>query len=133
VDATTEPRLVTGRDRQVVDRVQHPDQTEVLVHESDAGIVRRGSVAERQRLALDPCLAITGIGLVVAGEDLDQRRLAGTVLTDERVDFARGNVDTDVVEGDLPREGLRKMLDAKRVSHQPPNPAERLANCCRYQ
>ena len=71
----------------------------------------------------DPRLSVAGVGLVVAGEDLDQRRLAGAVLADERVDLAGGDVDADVVERDLPRERLRKVFDSERVSHHPPIPA----------
>ena len=72
------------------------------MHEADAGIVRGRPVAERERLAVDPRLTVARVGLVVAGEDLDQRRLAGTVLADERVHFARGDVEADIVERDWP-------------------------------
>ena len=33
-----------------------------------------------------------------AGHDLDQRRLAGAVLADQRVDFARAKIERDAVE-----------------------------------
>ena len=62
---------------------------------------------------------LAGVGLVVAGEDLDQGRLTRAVLTDQRVHFTRSEIDADVVQGDLPREGLRQMLDAERVTHIP--------------
>jgi hypothetical protein len=49
------------------------------------GDVRRG---EADRLAVERDVA--GVGLVDAGEDLDQRRLAGAVLADERGDLSGG-------------------------------------------
>ena len=120
-DPAAEARLVAGGDGQVVDRVQHADEPEVLVHEPDAGVVRGRSVAQRERLRRSTHASTRRrVGLVVAGEDLDQRRLAGAVLADERVHFARGDIDADVVERDLARERLRQVLDSERVSHHPP-------------
>ena len=92
---------------EVLPRVEHPDQAEVLVDEADAGIARGLPVAERERLAVDPRLRRRRVGLVVAGEDLDQGRLAGAVLADERMHLTRSDVDADVVQGDLSGEGLR--------------------------
>ena len=61
-DPPAETGLVAGGEGEVVDRVDHPDEAEVLVHEADAGIVRGRPVAERERLAVDPCLASPGSG-----------------------------------------------------------------------
>ena len=44
-------------------------------------------------LALPADLA--GVGLDQAGEDLEQRRLAGAVLADQRMRFTFGDVEAD--------------------------------------
>ena len=41
-----------------------------------------------------------------AGEDLDEGRLAGSVLTDEGVDLTPGDGEVDVLEGVDARKGL---------------------------
>ena len=51
-------------------------------------------------------------GLLHAGEDLHQRRLAGAVLADEDVDLAGVDVEGDVVEGGRAREDLGDVLGA---------------------
>jgi len=48
------------------------------------------------------------VGLVHAAEDLDQRRLAGTVLADERVHLAGVQLQRDVVESADAGEGLAR-------------------------
>ena len=47
-----------------------------------------------------------GVRRLHAVEDLHQRRLAGAVLPDDRVDGAAPDVDVDVVVGDHAREAL---------------------------
>ena len=73
---------------------------------------RRASSAEftSQRLAVDQHDAAR-IGVVEAGEALDQGRLAGAVLTDQRVDLGLADLEGDVLQGALPGEGLREVLD----------------------
>src|SRR5205823_254200 len=69
------------------------DQFEVLMDHADAGrdrVARRGEV---DGIAVDDDLA--GIGTVDAGEDVHQRRLAGAVLTEERVDLAGPDLEVD--------------------------------------
>jgi hypothetical protein len=46
------------------------------------------------------------VGLVDARDDLDQRRLAGAVVTDERDDLSRRHVEMDVGEGAYGAEAL---------------------------
>ena len=53
---------------------------EVLVDGRDAGSSASRGRAEVRRLAVDEELAL--VGLVHAGEDLDQRRLAGAVVAE---------------------------------------------------
>ena len=53
------------------------------------------------------------VGLDVSGEQLDQRRLAGTVLADECVDLTRAHLEMSAVESDLPRVGLGELADVE--------------------
>ena len=116
------PGQVAGREGEVLDGVQRADEAEVLVHEADAGVGGGLAVAERRAVVRGPTpVASSGVGLVVAGEDLDQRRLAGAVLADEGVDLAGGDVERNVVEGDLPGKGLREVFDAQRLGHVSPH------------
>ena len=47
-----------------------------------------------------------GVGLVDAGQDFDQRRFAGAVLAQQRVDLAAADVEIDVIEREGPGEAL---------------------------
>jgi hypothetical protein len=53
------------------------------------------------------------VGLVGAGEDLDQGRLAGTVLADQRVNLAPAQLERDAVQCQDARESLRDLLDVE--------------------
>jgi hypothetical protein len=61
-------------------------QRQLLEHDGDAEPARPGDVADRDRRAVDADLA--GVGPVDAGENLGERRLARTVLAQERVDLS---------------------------------------------
>ena len=54
------------------------------------------------------------VGLVVPGEDLDDGRLPGAVLADERMDLAGGDLEVDVVERTLSRERLAQAVQTER-------------------
>ena len=41
---------------------------------------------------------VARVGLIKTGENFDERRLAGAVLTDEGVDFARHDRQVDTVQ-----------------------------------
>src|SRR5216683_1713162 len=83
--------------KQVLRDVEGGRQSEVLVHRLDpvaAGFERRAKVhlsSVEQDLAL-----IRGDR---SGQSLDQRRLAGAVVTDEREDLARPEVEVGAVQG----------------------------------
>ena len=62
--------------------------------------------------AVQPDLA--GIGAVHAGEDLDQRRLAGAVLAEQRVHLAGAHVEVDRVERERAGEALGQRLVTSR-------------------
>ena len=64
--------------------------------------------AEHDRLAVDQQLA--RLGLVHAGQDLDQRRLAGTVLAEQRVRLAGVERDRAVLESLDGAEALDRLL-----------------------
>jgi hypothetical protein len=51
------------------------------------------------------------VGLHIAAEQLNHRRLARTVLSNEGVDFPRSNLQSSIVERDLSWVCLRKRAD----------------------
>ena len=71
------------------------EQRRLLVDHRDAGRLGRGGRAEVDVLAVEAEHA--PVALVHAGDDLDQRRLAGAVLADQRVD--RATVDRQAAGG----------------------------------
>jgi hypothetical protein len=110
---------VAGLDAEddVLGHGHHRDEHEVLVDHPDPrldGVARR---AERDRLAVEQDLP--GVRLVEAVEDVHQRRLAGAVLAQQRVDLALLNVERDVVVGNDAREHLAdpSHLENRRVCH----------------
>ena len=87
---------------------------EVLEDHADARVDRVGGAAQGQRLAVDGDGAL--VGLLHAVEDLHQRRLAGAVLPDDRVDGAAPDGDLDVLVGDDAREALGDAVQLDRRS-----------------
>ena len=85
--------------RAVTSRVGHGqvgEKVELLVDCSDAerlGVLRGG---EDPLLARD--LDAAGIRTLGTGQDLEQRRLAGAVLTEQAVDLAGVEIERDVVQ-----------------------------------
>ena len=103
--AAVHPEVVRDRHRL--------DETQVLVDEAEPGVEGGRRRPERERDTGDLGDGAR-IRLVVAGEDLDDRGLAGSVLADEGVDLPDADVQVDVVEGPLSREGLAQPDDAQR-------------------
>ncbi len=62
-------------------------------------------------------LDLPAIGPVYAGQDANERRLAGAVLTDDRVNFAKPNVEVDPVERKRGAEVLAHVLGAGGRRH----------------
>jgi hypothetical protein len=85
------------REEDVVGHAQPVDQVEFLVDGGDAGLHRGLRVGERHRLALPDDLA--AVGPVRAREHLDERRLARTVLAEQAVHLAGGDLQLHAVEG----------------------------------
>ena len=74
-------------DEDVLGDAQVGEERRLLEDDRDAGGLRLLGVVEDRLLAVDQESA--GVGAVHAGEDLDERGLAGAVLADEAVDLAR--------------------------------------------
>ena len=83
-DAEAGAEVAPGED--VLGDGQILEDRRLLVHRDDAQAMRGLRVGDPPRRALDRDLAL--VGLNDPGQDLDERRLAGAVLADERVDGA---------------------------------------------
>ena len=57
---------------------------------------------------------LASVGLIEAGENFDQRRLAGAVLTDKGVDFARHDRQVDAIQRERAEKALRQTPDLDR-------------------
>ena len=89
-------RLVAEQD--VLRHRQDRDEHEVLVDHADAapdGVIR---AVDLDGLAVEQDLALVRHGQAV--EDVHERRLAGAVLAEQRVDLAGPHVERDAVVGD---------------------------------
>ena len=91
-------RAATGRARwprkMLRDDVEVLAEREILEHGGDAEVERGARVASVT--ALPSKVIVPERRLVDAGEDLDQRRLAGAVVADQRHDLAGVDVEVDV-------------------------------------
>ena len=84
----------------VLRHVQRVDEAQALVHRLDPGDVGVARGLEGHRLAFDDDLA--AIRLDCTREGLDQRRLAGAVVADQRKDFAAPDLQAYVVHSAEP-------------------------------
>ena len=80
----------------VLDDVEVVAQREILVDDLDPELRRVLRAVDRDRLAVEEDLA--AVGVVDAGDALDQRRLAGAVVADERHHLACSHLEVDVGE-----------------------------------
>jgi len=78
------------------------DKPEVLVHHADPRVERIARRVKRDGAAVEEDLAL--VRPVETGENVRQRRLAGAVLAEQRVDLTRGRVEVDTVVCDDARE-----------------------------
>ena len=92
-----EPGGSCQRQRDVLGDSQRVEQREVLKNHADAETPGRGGIGDDYRLPLPADFA--GGRLEGTVEDLHQRRLAGAVLAEERVNLAGMNDEIDVVVG----------------------------------
>ncbi len=100
---------VAASQRQVLHRAQLEHEAEVLVHEPES-LVDLAAVAEVHGLAVEHG-ARSGVGVVVAGENLDQRRLARPVRADQRVDLIGAHVERHIDQGPCAGKRLREVLE----------------------
>ena len=70
------------------------DQREVLMNERHTV----GSSAPKVQRGVLPVRSVAGIGQVHARKHLDEGRLAGAVLAEQRVDFAGVDVEVEAIE-----------------------------------
>ncbi len=103
-------RLVTEED--VLGHAAFGNQVDFLVDRADARALRGTRAVERHGHAVDADLA--RIGLVKAGEDLDQRRLAGAVLAHQPVHLARAQRQRHAVQR---AHDAERLADAVRFEH----------------
>ena len=67
------------------------------------------------RLVVDQIL--TKIRLIVTVQDLQQGRLAGAVLTKERVNLAAGRLKTDIIQGFYTGKVFADMPELNGIAH----------------
>ena len=80
---------------------RHPfDQPQILVDKGDRQPIRSG--LGRPSVKHD----VARVGFVDPGQHLYQRRLAGPVLAEQRVDLAAADVEVDMIERDRAGESL---------------------------
>ena len=91
-------------DEHVLGDGQVREEARLLVDDGDPERAGLRRTVDRDRLPVEEDRP--AVGLMDAGEDLDQRALARAVLADEGVDLARDEVERDVVE----RLGRRESL-----------------------
>jgi hypothetical protein len=96
-------------DEDVLGDRQVGEQPRLLLDDGDAASPRVGRPADRHGLTVDDDRA--AIGFVDAGQDLDERALAGPVLADEGVRFAGEQVERDILDGERRAEPLRDALE----------------------
>jgi hypothetical protein len=95
-DAHASHRLAA--EKHVATDVEVGHQIELLMDGADTELLCRVGIRERDRVAVEEDLP--RVWLVDAREDLDQGRLPSAILADEDVDFARSQVERDVIKGD---------------------------------
>jgi len=94
---------------EVLDRAERGHEAEVLVDEVQLGVAQvAGGVTDLDDRA--------GVGVVQARQDLDERRLARSVLPDDRDDLAGGDLKRHAVERLEPWERLRQAGDPQERS-----------------
>ncbi len=114
--------------KEIARPVQLRHQARVLVHHRDA---LRESIAGR----VDPHAGtvhadLARIGAIDAGQDAHERRFAGAVLADQRVDFAGTDVERDRVQGADAGEAFRDPDDRQDRISQRSSSASRHRDWC---
>ena len=98
-----EPQADVLRDREI------GKQGRLLVNAGDAKLVRRGRGKFFDALTVD--FNGAAVGLVRAGDDLDERGLAGAVFAEQRVDFSCPQIKRHTLQCPHRTEGLGDGLE----------------------
>ena len=118
VEAAARPRQLAAEE-QVGGHVEPRHEVELLEDRGDAGRLGLARAGEAHRRAVDRGSSPSS-GAMHAGEDVHQRRLAGAVLAEERVDLAGLQVEVDAAQR---LDAAEALLDAahleERLSHGP--------------
>ena len=120
------PSLRRVAEEDVLGDGQLGKEQQLLVDGGDAAGrgVARGDRLQRLVADVDGA-AVRRVG---AGDDLDQRRLAGAVLAEQRVHLAGLHVEVDVLQHADAAEGLRHAFEPHQRRHRHPSPGP---SCCR--
>ena len=84
------------------------EDLDLLRHIGDAVRARLERRMERDRLSVEADLAVIRAGRMDAVEDLDEGRLAGAVLAEERMDLAAPDAEVDAAQRLDAGEALRR-------------------------
>jgi hypothetical protein len=87
-------------------------EVDLLVNRADAGGFGVGGGLGPKRVAGERDLA--GVGLIDAGQDLDEGGLARAVFTEQRMDLSRPDGEIHAVEGDHTGEALADAAEGEK-------------------
>ena len=83
---------------QIFEHRQRRHEAEILMHEAHAEAAEIAGLERQMHGLAVEFEATAGVGSMKAGEDLDQRRLARSVLAEQAVDFARHDRERHVAK-----------------------------------
>ena len=107
-DVQEGPVVRLGGEDDVLGHRHHRDEHEVLVHHPDAELDRLSRRVDADRLPAQADLPL--VRVVQAVQDVHERRLARSVLAEQRMHLARCELEVDMVVRDDPREALGNAL-----------------------
>ena len=110
-----EPVRGLAAEEDVAGHAHQRDEVDLLVDRGDPGLLGLERAGEGTGSPAEPQFAL--VGPVHAGQDLDEGRLAGAVLADERVHLTGAQGEGDVVEGE--DAGERLLTDELRGRRRP--------------
>src|SRR5262249_29889166 len=102
-------------DAEVLEDGEVRREAELLVDEREAELPGSVRVVRERHLRAAHFEPRPGVGSVVPGETLDQRRLARAVLADERVDLSGRHVDVYLAKDGDAVEGLRQVPHRQKL------------------
>src|SRR5262249_39550146 len=106
-------QVLLAAEEQVGGGVEMIGESQVLVDGLDPETARIARALDRDGTAVEA--QVTAVGMVDAGDDLDQRRLAGAVVADDRVHLVRRKLEVALRERDDVAEVL---LDPVRLEER---------------